>query len=99
MQVLGGYGGPKGMIVYCTGELTNNGKISMTKCGAYAEGQNVYIFKNSGVYEFVPSGGGTGGNGTDKVDSNWNADIFPGGNGSAGVNRQTGGGQRWLLMG
>ena len=41
-----GYGGPKGMLVYCTGTITNNGKISMTARGAIAEGQNVYLWKN-----------------------------------------------------
>ena len=50
------YGGPKGMIVYCTGTLENNGDISMTCRGAYAKGQNVYLYKNSNnTYEFVPA--------------------------------------------
>ena len=31
------FGGPKGMIVYCTGTLINNGTISMTARGAKAE--------------------------------------------------------------
>ena len=31
-----GYGGPKGMIIYCTGTLTNNGTISMTARGGKA---------------------------------------------------------------
>lgn len=56
-----GYGGPKGLFIYCTGTLTNNGTISMTARGAYAEGQNVYIYKNAdGSYEYVPAIGGTG---------------------------------------
>ena len=37
-----GYGGPKGMTIYCTGTLTNNGTIDMTARGAKAVGQNVY---------------------------------------------------------
>ena len=31
-----GMGGPKGMFVYCTEDLTNNGIISMTARGARA---------------------------------------------------------------
>lgn len=57
-----GYGGPKGMLIYCTGTLTNKGEISMTKKGARAEGQNVWLWKNAdGKYEYVPAVGGTGG--------------------------------------
>ena len=57
-----GYGGPKGMMIYCTGTLTNNGTISMTARGAKAEGQNVYLWKNSdNSYEFVPAVGAEGG--------------------------------------
>lgn len=56
-----GYGGPKGMIIYCTGKLTNNGIISMTERGAKAVGQNVYLLgNNDGSYEYVPSQGATG---------------------------------------
>lgn len=56
-----GYGGPKGMMIYCTGTLTNNGTISMTARGAKAEGQNVYLWKNSdNSYEFVPAVGAEG---------------------------------------
>lgn len=57
-----GYGGPKGMTIYCTGTLTNNGTISMTERGAKAEGENVYLWKNSDEsYEFVPKDGVAGG--------------------------------------
>ena len=50
------YGGPKGMLIYVTGTLTNEGEISMTARGAYAEGQNVYLFKNAdGSYEYIPA--------------------------------------------
>ncbi len=62
------YGGPKGMLLYVTGKLTNNGTISMTARGAKAEGENVYLWKNKvdsngalGEYEYVPSIGSTGG--------------------------------------
>lgn len=55
------YGGPKGMVVYCTGILTNNGKISMTARGGYAKGQDVYLLKNGdGTFEYVQSEGGLG---------------------------------------
>ena len=57
-----GYGGPKGMTIYCTGTLTNNGTISMTARGAKAEGQNVYLWKNTdNSYEYVPAVGAKGG--------------------------------------
>jgi type II secretory pathway pseudopilin PulG len=69
-----GYGGPKGMLVYCTGTLTNNGTISMTARGAKAEGQDVYLWKNkNGNYEYVPKDGGAGGatkTGTNYVSGN-----------------------------
>ena len=78
-----GYGGPKGMTIYCTGTLTNNGTISMTARGAKAEGQDVYLWKNTdNTYEFVPA---TGGNGSTGQSGNAEA-------GTSGVNRQTGGG-------
>ena len=78
-----GYGGPKGMMIYCTGTLTNNGTISMTARGAYAEGENVYLLKNiDGSYEYVPAEGASGGTATS---SNGNK-------GNDGKNRQLGGG-------
>ena len=67
-----GYGGPKGLMIYCTGTLINNGTISMNARGAKAEGQNVYLWKNlDESYEFVPKNAsvttnrlaGNGGNG------------------------------------
>lgn len=57
-----GYGGPKGLLVYCTGTMTNNGVVDMTARGARAEGQNVYLWKNgNSSYEFVPAEGANGG--------------------------------------
>ena len=80
-----GYGGPKGMTIYCTGTLTNNGTINMTARGAKAEGEDVYLWKNTdNSYEYVPAVGATGG---DKVQNNKN-----GKSGVNGINRQTGGG-------
>ena len=79
-----GYGGPKGMFIYCTGTLTNNGTITMTARGAKAEGQNVYLFKNNdNTYEYVPKEGGAGGTTVCNV-----AGI----KGEDGIGRQTGGG-------
>lgn len=83
-----GYGGTKGMMIYCTGTLTNNGTISMTARGAKAEGQNVYLWKNlDGSYEYVPADGALG---AQKVGgTNINCQGLDGVN---GTNRQTGGG-------
>ena len=84
------FGGPKGMIVYCTGTLINNGTISMTARGAKAEGQNVYLFscrwcrwswKESRTELGSQQGGARSQN-------------IAGGAGIAGVNRSTGGGRR-----
>ena len=56
-----GYGGPKGLFVYCAGTLTNNGEISMTARGAVATGEDIYLWKNnSGNYETVPAAGESG---------------------------------------
>ncbi len=74
------YGGPKGFTIYVTGKLINNGTIDNSH-GAKAEGQNVYLWKNSdGTYEYVPAEGGikntsgenrkTGGGGTGGYGSN-----------------------------
>lgn len=55
------YGGPKGMLLYVTGTLTNNGKISMTARGAKAAGQDVYLWQNADRnYEYVPASGASG---------------------------------------
>ena len=55
------YGGPKGFTLYVTGKLINNGTIDNSH-GAKAEGQNVYLWKNTdGTYEYVPAEGGAGG--------------------------------------
>lgn len=81
-----GYGGPKGMTIYCTGTLTNNGTISMTARGAKAEGEDVYLWKNTdNTYEFVPAAGGTGG----IIATSTSTGGRPG---SSGTGRTTGGG-------
>ncbi len=86
-----GYGGPKGLLIYCTGTLTNNGTISMTARGAYAQGQNVYLWQNQDEhnYECVPATGAAGG-------AAFNLSTYlaerNGNNGSNGINRSTGGG-------
>ena len=78
------YGGPKGFTLYVTGKLTNKGTIDNSH-GAKAEGQNVYLWKNTdGSYEYVPAEGAAGG---EAVNSNNN-----GKEGTQGIERQTGGG-------
>ncbi len=86
-----GYGGPKGFLIYCTGDLINNGTIDMTARGAYAEGQEVYLWENednSGNYESVPATGADGGAGVSSSDRG-----TKGTNGADGLEgRKTGGG-------
>src|SRR5690554_6730407 len=75
----------KGMFIYVKGTLTNNGTISMTARGAVAEGQNVYLWKNSDeTYEYVPAVGGAG-----AVAIKGQVDGIAG---SVGLERGTGGG-------
>ncbi len=84
-----GYGGTKGLVIYCTGKITNNGTMDMTGKGAKAVGQDVFLWKNQGgTYEYVPAEGAIGG-----------ASVYRGSNGTTGGNkgydgtlRQTGGG-------
>ena len=101
MKSASGYGGPKGMIVYCTGTITNNGTISMTARGAKAIGENVYLWKNKEdhSYEYVPAVGGNGGTSVGP----WGAaESHAGVAGSGGVLRGTGGGGSgmiWKRMG
>ena len=80
------YGGPKGFLLYVTGTLTNNGTIDNSH-GAYAEGQNVYLWKNKNrTYEYVPALGASGGVGTEASNN-----LF-GKSGEDGTLRSTGGG-------
>lgn len=86
-----GYGGPKGMLIYCTGNLINNGTISMTARGAYADGQNVYLWKNTdNSYEYIPAVGENGGIPARTGDV-ITAGVY-GNDGTNGSNRKTGGG-------
>ena len=93
-----GYGGPKGLLVYCTGTLSNNGTIDMTARGARAEGQNVYLWKNNdNTYEYVPAEGGTGGEQIYKYSSAEEI-VYNGNIGINGENRQTGGGGSGAML-
>jgi len=72
------YGGPKGFLLYVTGTLTNSGTIQNNH-GAYAYGDDVYLYKNANdTYEYIPGTGGAGGTITGK-------DV----NGKAGSNGST----------
>ena len=65
------YGGPKGLLIYCNETLTNNSEISMTARGAKAEGENVYLWKNSdGSYEYIPASSATTVVGTNRKTGN-----------------------------
>ena len=84
-----GYGGPKGLMIYCTGTITNNGTISMTARGARAEGENVYLYENNNnTFEYIPAQGAKGGESLRKGRNSGGNGI----NGYAGSKRQTGGG-------
>lgn len=84
------YGGPKGMMIYCTGTITNNGNITNV-VGAKAEGEDVYLWKNSeGTYEYIPATGGAGGEGFTFYSGSWKGKQ--GNNGANGTNRALGGG-------
>lgn len=94
----GGYGGPKGLFIYSTGELSNNGTIDMTARGAKAQGQDVYLWKNkvyeeeSKKYEYVPAVGANGS--STSVYNRWSSSATDanGKKGSDGESRKTGGG-------
>lgn len=78
----------KGFTIYVAGTLTNNGTISMSARGAKAEGQNVYLWRNTnGTYEYVPATGGTGGAAVGGYDV-----AIAGNAGAPGIQRSTGGG-------
>ena len=85
-----GYGGPKGLFINCSGTLTNNGTITMTKRGARAAGQNIFLWQNQdGSFEFVPAQGGQGQDGIYDT-----ASYCRVANAVTGTERRTGGG-RW----
>lgn len=84
------YGGPKGMLLYVTGKLQNNGTVTMTARGAKAPGQNVYLWKNeNNTYEYIPSVGGSGAAGSQGVTYD---NGRTGGTAAAASNRRTAGG-------
>ncbi len=87
------YGGPKGMLLYVTGNLENKGTITMTARGAKAIGQNLYLWENAdktnSEYEYVPKDGANGGAAAYGTGSNKG---IQGNRGANGINRQTGGG-------
>lgn len=96
-----GYGGPKGMTIYCTGTINNNGTVSMTARGAKAVGQDVYLWKNSDdTYEYVPKDGSEG-NGVDRATGKGAKGSGGGGEGAIGTSYSggAGGGENRLSSG
>lgn len=90
----GGYGGPKGMIIYCDGILINNGTITMTQRGGKAVGEDIYLWQNEDeTYEYVPATGGTGGTSVFA-----NGATVSGRTGTTGTARRTGGGGSGAAM-
>ena len=86
------YGGPKGFMLYVTGTLTNNGTIENNH-GAYAVGQNVYLWKNAnGSYEYVPAAGGSGGAAKAENINNYQARVYGNDGSQSTLARGTGGG-------
>ncbi len=86
------YGGPKGMLLYVTGDIINKGTISMTARGAKAKGQNVYLWKNTnGSCESIDATGGKGGASYDSR-SLVTTVVVNGKKGNNGISRRTGGG-------
>ena len=92
------YGGPKGMFLYTAGTLENNGTISMYGRGAYAVGQDVYLWydetNGEGYNGFtVPATGAAGATrSTTSSLSNNGHNALNGNNGANGTGRATGGG-------
>ncbi len=84
----------KGMYLCVMGELTNNGKVSMTARGTYNQaGEEVYLWKNKGEnktqeFEYIPATGGAGGAGIKTTKNQYKY----GNAGTNGSNRATGGG-------
>ena len=83
-----GHGGPKGLFIYCTGTLTNNGEVSMTARGAMAAGEDIYLWKNTNeTYEIIPATGAR------RLDSNIpSTGVKEGAQGNNGAGRGTGSG-------
>lgn len=87
-----GYGGPKGMFIYATGNIINNGTITMTARGAKATGQNVYLWKNENAsYEYIPAVGTNGAAGGYQSAGG----TTNGATGASGTGRATGGRRFW----
>ncbi len=81
----------RGMFLYVTGDLTNNGTITMTARGASAPGQDVYLYKiDATTYDYVPASGSAGG--ASIYTNNGIGFCYSGNPGIAGASRGTGGG-------
>ena len=85
------YGGPKGLFLFVTGTLTNNGAITMTQRGAKAVGEDVYLWQNvDETYEYVPAVGATGG--ASRTGKGGISTAYHGITPAAATSRKTGGG-------
>ena len=90
-SVSGSNNGPKGLIIYCTGTLTNNGTITMNNKSAYVTSQNIYLYKNTNKeYDMVNALGGNAGT----RDIGNTSGIRRGGEGKAGTSYNSSGGGR-----
>ncbi|MDD3340739.1 MAG: cadherin-like beta sandwich domain-containing protein [Bacilli bacterium] len=87
----GNYTYKKGMYLHVSGTLTNYGRISMSARGTYnLAGEDVFLWKNiSGIHDFIPAKGAAGGT---AVSVGGSLTRNNGRVGTAGTNRQTGGG-------
>ena len=62
LPVKSGSAVPKGLFIYCTGNLTINGNVNMSAITCTAESQNVYLWKNNdGTFEYINKQGAPGG--------------------------------------
>jgi len=85
----------KGMLLYVSGNLVNNGTISMTARGTYNQaGEDVYLWKNvNNSYEYIPAVGASGGAAVVRPNNGYNGSVISGGlAGANGISRGTAGG-------
>lgn len=77
----------KGFVLYCGGDFTNYGTLSMTARGANAEGQELLIYGEESAYDTIPAVGASGGSKVGGASGTYEGTV-----GDNGINRCTGGG-------